>query len=89
MAGAGVVVNDVAKEGAADALVRAIKADGGQALAIPADVFDKSRLKAMFEPDERVSKPMDIGRISAGWRCGWPRRTRTIFSAPPCTWTAA
>jgi NAD(P)-dependent dehydrogenase (short-subunit alcohol dehydrogenase family) len=44
--------------------VRAIEVDGSQALAIPADVSDESRVKAMLELYQRLSEPMDMGRVA-------------------------
>jgi NAD(P)-dependent dehydrogenase (short-subunit alcohol dehydrogenase family) len=58
--GFAVAVNYASQAGAAQAVVRAIEAEGGRAIAVQADVGDEAQVLAMFrEVDER------LGRITA------------------------
>ena len=56
--GYSVVVNYTANAAAADAVVQAIVADGGTALALQADVADEARILAMFERIDRELGPL-------------------------------
>ena len=57
-AGYAVAVNYTRDEGAANALVERIRADGGQALAIQADVADEAAVLRMFETIDRELPPL-------------------------------
>ncbi len=65
-AGATVVVNYVTHPDAADAVVRAIAAAGGQAAAIEADVSDETQVRAMFAEAIRRFGTVDILASNAG-----------------------
>lgn len=53
-----VVVNYARDAAAADAVVAAIRADGGAALALQADVGDEAQVRAMFERIDRECPPL-------------------------------
>jgi len=59
-AGAAVVVNYAASKQAADAVVAAIKAAGGSAIAIRADVRDAHQVARMFEAAQRVFGALEV-----------------------------
>lgn len=59
-AGAAVVVNYRNKEARAQKIVDAINANGGQAIAVGADLTDSSSVKAMFEAAKTAFGQLDI-----------------------------
>jgi len=65
-AGAKVVVNFVQNEQAATQVVDAIESEGGQALAIQADVRDLDAVKAMTSAAEEAFGPVDVLVNNAG-----------------------
>jgi 3-oxoacyl-[acyl-carrier protein] reductase len=64
--GFAVVINYSASAGAAEALVGKIKASGGSALAVCADVADSASVKAMFEATEKAFGGIDAVVNNAG-----------------------
>lgn len=66
LAGAAVVVNYVVKPEEAQRVVDEIKAEGGQAMAILADVSDEAQVKAMFKDMFREYGTIDILVNNAG-----------------------
>ncbi len=65
-AGASVVVNYVTDEGQAEEVVKAIKACGGEAMAIHADVSKEDQVKAMFQQMLKAYGTIDILVNNAG-----------------------
>ncbi len=65
-AGAAVAVNYVADEGQAEEVVKAIKASGGEAIAIHADVSKEEQVKAMFQQMFKAYGTIDILVNNAG-----------------------
>ena len=66
LAGAAVVVNYVVKPEEAQRVVDEIKAEGGQAMAIQADVSDEAQVQAMFKDMFREYGTIDILVNNAG-----------------------
>jgi 3-oxoacyl-[acyl-carrier protein] reductase len=64
--GFAVVVNYSANAGPAEALVGKIKANGGSALAVRADVSDSSSITAMFDASEKAFGGIDVLVNNAG-----------------------
>ena len=58
-----VVVNYTRDAAAAEAVVARIRADGGQALALQADVADEAQVLAMFERIDREGRPL-VGLVN-------------------------
>ena len=69
--GAAICVNDTARQDAADAVVGAIRAQGGRAIAVQADVADAAAVNAMVARAEAELGPVTILVNSAG--IGWRR----------------
>ncbi len=65
-AGAAVIVNYVTHPDAADAVVSGIRATGGRAIAIAADVSDEAQVEAMFAETIRQFGTVDILASNAG-----------------------
>ena len=64
--GFGVVVNYAGSAGAAREVVDAIAADGGEAVAVQADVVDPAAVAALFDAAEQAFGRIDVGVNSAG-----------------------
>jgi 3-oxoacyl-[acyl-carrier protein] reductase len=64
--GAKVVVNYARSQGAADTLVNEIKAAGGQAIAVKADMRNRAEVAQLFAETDRALGPVDILVNNAG-----------------------
>lgn len=77
-AGAAVVVNYVVGPEAANKIVEEIKADGGEAMAIQADVSKEDQVKAMFQQMFKAWETIDILVNNAGLQRDAPFVDMTI-----------
>jgi len=63
--GAAVVVNYAQNAAAAEAVVKAIEAEGGRAVAVQADARDAAQVKALFAEAAEKLGPVDILVLNA------------------------
>lgn len=77
-AGAAVVVNYIAQPEAAHRIVDEIRAGGGEAMAIRADVADEAQVAAMFERTLAAWGPLDILVSNAGLQRDSPITEMTL-----------
>lgn len=75
-----VVVNYARDAAAADAVVAAIRADGGAALALQADVGDEAQVRAMFERIDRECPPL-VGLVNNAGVVDVPARVDEMSAA--------
>lgn len=75
-----VVVNYARDAAAADAVVAAIRADGGAAFALQADVGDEAQVRAMFERIDRECPPL-VGLVNNAGVVDVPARVDEMSAA--------
>jgi len=75
-----VVVNYTRDAAAAEAVVARIRADGGQALALQADVADEAQVLAMFERIDREGRPL-VGLVNNAGVVDLPARVDEMSAA--------